>query len=93
MSRPSRNARLPLSLWLVTVAALFALAPVAPAAVPYKDISSAGPLQNVYVGNELSCQDRYAGDASLQFYPPSAIPGDCGTFLAVGGSLYASDFA
>jgi uncharacterized repeat protein (TIGR01451 family) len=28
----------------------------------------------------------------LEFYPPSTIPGDCGTFVAVGGSLYAPNF-
>jgi hypothetical protein len=28
-----------------------------------------------------------------EFYPSSATPGDCGTFLATGGTLYAPDFA
>jgi uncharacterized repeat protein (TIGR01451 family) len=28
----------------------------------------------------------------LEFFPPSTIPGDCGTFVAVGGSLYAPNF-
>jgi hypothetical protein len=96
MSRSSRKRRMPANLVLATgflAAAVLWLAPAATAAVPYKDISSSGPLQNVYLGNELSCQIRYAGDDALQFFPSSAIPGDCGTFLAVGGSLYAPDFA
>jgi hypothetical protein len=74
------------------LATLLLLAPLAGAAVPFKDISSPGPLQNIYVGDELSCQVRYRGDTSLQFFPPSATPGDCGTFLAVDGTLYAPNF-
>jgi uncharacterized repeat protein (TIGR01451 family) len=86
---------------LTLVAALAAttwwlLAAIAPAgavaATPYKDIASAGPLTHIYLGDELSCQVAHAADVLLEFYPPSTIPGDCGTFLAVGGSLYAPNF-
>lgn len=47
----------------------------------------------MYVGNELSCQVSYQGDANNELYPPSAIPGDCGTFLFDGTTLYTPDFA
>jgi hypothetical protein len=63
------------------------------AVVPFRDISSAGPLTHVYVGNELGCQVAYRGDARLELFPPATIPGDCGTFVALGGTLFAPDFA
>src|SRR5215210_2781656 len=65
----------------------------AAAAVPNQDIASAGPLTNVILGNELSCQVAHTGDAQLELYPSSTRPGDCGTFVAVGGTLYAPNFA
>lgn len=79
---------------------LFAvLAPVmipgtqARADVPYQDIVGQGPLDHLYLGNELSCQVATTIDGDVfEFYPPDAIPGDCGTFLAVGGTLYTPDF-
>jgi hypothetical protein len=65
----------------------------AQAAVPFKEISSRGPLTSVVVGNELSCQVAHASDSVPELYPSSAKPGDCGTFLAVGETLFAPDFA
>jgi len=62
------------------------------AATPFKDIASAGPLTHVYLGDELSCQVAHTADTFLEFYPPFTIPGDCGTFVAVGASLYAPNF-
>jgi hypothetical protein len=63
------------------------------AATPFADISSAGPLTHVYIGNELSCQVAHVGDAVLELFPSSVIPGDCGSFLVVGNALFAPDFA
>jgi uncharacterized repeat protein (TIGR01451 family) len=62
-------------------------------ATPYTDIASAGPLEHVFLGDELSAQIAYTGDISYQVYPPSTIPGDYGTFIATGGTLYAPDFS
>jgi hypothetical protein len=62
------------------------------AAVPYQDIGSAGPIEHVYLGNELSCQVKYQGDAVLSFYPSDTVPGDCGTLLALGSTVYSPDF-
>src|ERR1019366_1088275 len=77
---------------LVLIIALVA-APAA-SATPSQDIASAGPLTDIWIGNDLSCQIAYAGDASNEFYPPSSAgPADCGTFLSYGGTLYAPDFA
>ena len=74
--------------WLIAAIA----AGSAAAATPYKDITSVGPLEHVYLGNELSCQVAHTGDSALEFYPPFTIPGDCGTFVVVGANLYAPDF-
>ena len=66
----------------------------ASAAVPYQDIGlSGGPLTTIAVGTDLSCQVEHTGDTSFEFYPPAAVPGDCGTFVSLGGTLYAPDFA
>ncbi len=76
---------------LAAVAAALILAPTA-YATPETNITSAGPLTDIGLGNELSCQVSHAGDTSFEFYPPSVSPGDCGTFFSTGGQLYAPDF-
>jgi RHS repeat-associated protein len=68
------------------------VAEVGVAAVSFQTISSSGPLSNIYLGEDLSCQVRHVYDDLLQFYPPSTIPGDCGTLLVFGDVLYAPDF-
>ena len=72
-----------------------ALAPSpAQAAVPFKEIvSAAGPLTSVALGDELSCQVAYRGDARFELFPSGAKPGDCGTLLFTGGTLYAPNFS
>src|SRR6266487_5130219 len=62
-------------------------------ATPSADISSAGPLTHIWVGNELSCQVQHIADApAYEFFPADVIPADAGTFIAMGGVLYAPDF-
>jgi hypothetical protein len=64
------------------------------AAPPSVDIGSpGGPLNKIAIGNDLSCQLQHVGDTSFEFYPPSATPGDCGTFVSVDGGLFSPDFA
>ena len=76
------------------VAILAATAPaIALAATPYQDIASTGPLEHVYLGNDLSCQVAHTGDTALEFFEPTTIPGDCGTFVVVGTTLFAPDFS
>lgn len=84
----------------VSVAVVMGLsATSASATTAYQDISSAGPLTNVYLGQDLDCQIVYTGNPTDEFYPPDTTtgttitPGDCGTFVAVGGSLYGPDFS
>jgi hypothetical protein len=85
--------RVTLVVWTVGLCT-WAATPVAGAAVPFVDIGApAGPLTVVAVGADLSCQVRHSGDTSLEFFPSSATPGDCGTFLAVGATLFGPDFA
>jgi hypothetical protein len=76
------------------VLAVFGLiAAPAGAAVPFQEIGSAGPLTSVALGNDLSCQVAHTGDSGLELFPSGAKPGDCGTFVAVGTTLYAPNFA
>jgi hypothetical protein len=56
-------------------------------AVPYADISSAGPLTHVYIGDDLTCQAERSGTG--QVYSPGDIPADCATFAAYDGTLYS----
>lgn len=63
-------------------------------AVAYQDIGTEyGPLQHIWIGADGSAQVRHASNGDYQFYPEDAILADFGTFLAVGGVLYAPDFA
>lgn len=63
------------------------------ATTPDTDINSTGPLTDIFLGNDLSCQAAYSGDTQYEFYPSSATPADCGTFIFTAGTLYAPDFA
>src|SRR6185369_6827498 len=64
-------------------------------ATPVVDIGSVpGKLTHVWVGNDLSCQVQHIADGTNhEFYPQDIFPADAGTFLAMGGVLYAPDFA
>jgi hypothetical protein len=84
--------------WTPRLTALLTLAILAPAgtagaAVPFAEITSAGPLTGVALGNELSCQVSYTGDARFELFPSAVKPGDCGTLLVVGETLFAPNFA
>lgn len=68
-----------------------AAAPAA-AATPVSGITSGGPLTAIWAGTDLSCQAAHSSDLDFAFFPASGIPGDCGTFLTVGGTLFAPDF-
>ncbi|HEV2842100.1 MAG TPA: hypothetical protein VGW39_12295 [Chthoniobacterales bacterium] len=69
----------------------------APTVTPFVDIGAAvGPLTHVYIGEDLSCQVAHILDGTThEFFPPNTVPGDCGTFIALGGTngtLYTPDF-
>ena len=83
---------------LAAVAALLLAASSAQAATPAIDIHSAGPLSDIYIGNDLSCQVRSGGFSSTEFFPNASGPGDCGTFFNTGSDtatqeLLGPDFA
>src|SRR6476660_2002485 len=62
-------------------------------ATPSADISSTGPLTHIWVGEDLSCQVEHIDDApAYEFFPSNVFPADAGTFIAMGGVLYAPDF-
>jgi hypothetical protein len=82
--------------WTVALAlaATAAFATPATAAVPFKEIVSAsGPLTSVALGDELSCQVAYTGDARFELFPSASKPGDCGTLVFVGDTLFAPNFS
>jgi hypothetical protein len=83
MRRLPRSARRAAGLIAVAVALGLLGAPGAWAATPSVDIHSAGPLSDIYIGNDLSCQVRSGGFSSTEFFPNAAGPGDCGTFLFI----------
>ena len=80
---------------LIAVGMLALIAPAAaPGQTPFADIATpSGPLTRIILGNELSCQVAYAGDAAFELFPSGATPGDCGTFIATGGTLFSPDFS
>lgn len=64
-----------------------------PPQVDQDAIPCTGPLTNVWIGNELGCQVAHVGDTSWEVYPPSTRPGDCGTFVWDGTTLFTPNFA
>ena len=56
-------------------------------------IRSAGPLTQVIVSDTLNCQVAHQADQQFELYPPSSSAGDCGTFLAIGGTVFGPEFA
>ena len=95
--RVSRSARRAPGLIAVALALAMLAAPTAWASTPFVDIHSAGPLSDIYIGNDLSCQVRGGGFSSTEYFPNSAGPGDCGTFLFINpdgnSGFFGPDFA
>jgi uncharacterized repeat protein (TIGR01451 family) len=88
-----RQSRLAAVLIPVIVAALamFASQPGANAQTSTAHIQTAGPWTDIWLGSDLSCQVATSPTGD-QFYPSGVEPGDCGTMLAAGGSVYAPGF-
>jgi hypothetical protein len=63
-----------------------------PAVAAETEIVSAGPLTGIIIGDDLTCQVAYRGDADFEFFPPASTAGDCGTFLALAGVVYGPLF-
>ncbi|MBK6688977.1 MAG: hypothetical protein IPG45_31205 [Deltaproteobacteria bacterium] len=54
--------------------------------------ATTAPLSRIFLGVDGSTQIEHLLDASYEVYPPSGVPGDYGTILAIDGALYAPDF-
>ena len=94
----TRSARRAAGLIAVSGGVTLVAAPAAFAATPSVDIHSAGPLSDIYIGNDLGCQVRSGGFSSTEFFPNANGPGDCGTFYYMGSGpqrvgLLGPDFA
>jgi hypothetical protein len=79
----------------LAVAAAALLPAAASANVPFQHITSPGPISDIYLGNELSCQVKLTQDDVFSYYPPGVAPGDCGTFVFIefdSGSVFGPDF-
>ena len=50
------------------------------------DISSTGPLTQIIVSPDLSCQIAHAADEEFELF--GGETGSCGTFLALGGNVF-----
>jgi len=57
----------------------------------FTQITSAGPLDNIFLGVDIAAQIGHTGDSSYEVYPPGTTPADYGTFLVVADTLYAPD--
>lgn len=80
---------MPVAAVLGVLLGVIADSPTARAGVfPGQVITSAGPLSQIFIANDLGCQVAYIGDASFQFFPSGSEQGNCGTFLYVGSTLY-----
>ena len=89
---PRRRPQRLLSLtWVVALVALL-LPATASANVPFKEITSTGPIETIWLGDELSCQVLLEGDEDFAFFPSSTAPGDCGTFLTLGTDEFGPNF-
>ncbi|HKG36968.1 MAG TPA: thrombospondin type 3 repeat-containing protein [Solirubrobacterales bacterium] len=86
-SRPSA-ALLRIARGTALASALLVAAMLAPsgAVAAQKVISSSGPIQQIYLNDDLACQVKYQGDADFSFFPSDqSDPGACGTFFKVTG--------
>jgi hypothetical protein len=66
---------------LIFVTFAFGLFSAGAAFAAAQDIQSSGPLTDITLGDDLSCQAAYQG--VRQFYSPSSAPANCGTILSV----------
>ncbi|MEP7378318.1 MAG: FGLLP motif-containing membrane protein [Chloroflexota bacterium] len=70
--------------------ALFAFALTLPTRVLAAQvvIESPGPLSQIFITDDLSCQIAYAGDLGFEFFPSESEIGSCGTWVAAGGTVW-----
>lgn len=61
---------------------------VGPVLAQQQEITSAGPLTRIITGTDLTCQVAHRDDELFEFFPSSSDRGSCGTFVAIGGTVY-----
>ena len=100
MTGPGRQSfrRIAGTVVVALVVALIAVPAASAAPTPFTYIHSSGPLSDIYIGNDLSCQIQNGGFSSTEFFPNAAGPGDCGTLFNTGSDtadeeLLGPDFA
>lgn len=82
-------ARILIALMLFSVALLLLPArTIAATAV----ITSPGPLSQIFISDTLACQVAYAGDEGFEFFPSTSQEGNCGTWVALGDSVWGPAF-
>jgi len=54
--------------------------------------SDAGPLTDIYIGDDLTCQVAHTNDTSFEFYSPGSQAGHCETDVSVGSTGNAQLF-
>ena len=84
---PSRS-RVLLRLGAASVLSAFVLLALAlapgSARAAQKIINSSGPIEQVFLNDDLACQVNYQGDIAFSFFPSSGSdPGACGTFFTM----------
>jgi hypothetical protein len=84
-TRPQSLRRAKVASLLLGAVLLTLLAP-SQAGAAQKIITSSGPIERIFLNDDLACQVKYAGDADFSFFPASqSDPGACGTFFKVSG--------
>jgi hypothetical protein len=63
---------------------------VSPVLAAQQEIPSAGPLTRVIISDDLTCQVAHRDDTQFELFGGEI--GSCGTFLAVGGTVYGPQF-
>src|SRR5262249_49114927 len=77
---------------------LLALVGAARAQAAITDIHSAGPLTDIFIGSNTSCQVAHTGDVDsegnplYEFFSPGSQSGSCGTDVSVGSGDTATLF-
>jgi hypothetical protein len=74
------------------VAAIFAvlttLVVLAPSASAVQTIGSAGPLDEIIIEDDLSCQVAHVDDTDFEFFPPASALGACNTQINIDGTTF-----
>jgi hypothetical protein len=72
---------------MLPAVALLAVAGTGSAQAAQQVITSSGPLDHVYLNDNLACNATHTGDTVPEFFG-GTDPGGCGTFLSTGGTGY-----